>query len=495
MKITIVTATYNRTKEIENLYNSIKKQTHKNWEWIIVDDYSDIKNYHFVKSITLRDPRVKLLRNFNNRKQEYSRNKAIKLATGDIITNIDSDDDIPINRLEIINDAFTREKECDVLYGGWTLVRGDKQTYFSPNPYNPEDFFMANRINNNAAAWKRSCNLFYDEDYPYGCGDYSLWMCAIARGLRFMTADINLVFWKNNPGCHSIDKHTEMEHEAIEVRKFWSKPKISIIMPTYNRTTYLKDAIKSVTRQTFENWELLVVDDGSKLSRKAEYPKDYDPVIDEPPRLVKEYNEVKEIVDEFKDARIKYFRKENGGLSSALNFGLDRCNGDYIALLDDDDLWMCYHLEMLYKTIIGSNKKLDPGDKPIGVIYGQTSVGKIRADGNTIEVHRDCLCKPFKKRQDLLWMNHLTTCSVLFDKKIVYQKGLYFDESLDTHMDWDFWIRLSKDVEFLFLGIKSSIYRMHDNNMLAHSDNQVVGVTKVSSWEDMGKVQMKHIKF
>jgi len=472
--ISIVTATYNRTKEIENLYNSIKKQTHKDWEWIIVDDYSDIKNYHFVKSITLRDPRVKLLRNFNNRKQEYSRNRAIKIAKGDIITNIDSDDDIPINRLEIINDSFEREKGCDVLYGGWTLVRGDKKTYFSPNPYNPEDFFMANRINNNASAWKRSCNLFYDEDYPYGCGDYSLWMCAIARGLRFMTADINLVFWKNNPGCHSIDKKYEMEHEAIELRKFWSKPKISIIMPTYNRTTYLKEAIKSVMKQTFTNWELLVVDDGSKE---------------------KDVEDIKFIIDGFKDARIKYFRKENGGLSSALNYGLDRSNGDYIALLDDDDIWMCYHLKMLYKTIISVNKKLKKEAKPIGAIYGQCAVGEIRADENTIEVHNDGVCRPFVKRRDLIKANYLTTCSVLFDKKIVYRKGLYFDESLNTHMDWDFWIRLSKEVEFLYLGIKSSIYRMHNNNMLAHPNNRIVGVTKISSWEDMGKVQMKHLEF
>ncbi len=465
-KISIITANYNRFNSIKNLYESIKKQTYKNWEWIICDDYSDLKYYHKVKELVLNDKRVKLIRNQKNKKQEYSRNKAIKLATGDIITNIDSDDDIPINRLEIINDCFEREKECDILYGGWTLVRGDKKTYFSPNPYNPKDFFIENRINNNATAWKRSCNLFYDEDYPNGCGDYSMWMCAIARGLRFMTADVNLVFWKNNPGCMSIDKKYELEKEASRVRYFWSKPRISVIMPTYNRTKYLKEAIKCVVNQTFKNWELLVVDDGSDINN--------------------DINPVKAIVDEFKDARIKYFRKENGGLSSALNYGLDRAGGDYIALLDDDDIWFTFHLDMLYKVI---TKR-----KEVGVVYGQTTVGEVI--GNKINVMRDVLCGSFNNDVNkLLFANRLTTCSVLIDKSILYKNGLYFDETLKTHMDWDMWIRLTKYTKFLFLDIRSSIYRIHNQNMLAQNNNHIVGTALLSSKEDMGTVQMKHLKF
>ena len=476
MKISIVTANFNRAESIKVLYNSIKKQTHKDWEWIIVDDHSNLKYFYKIKELVINDKRVRLLRNNKNSKQAYSRNKAIKVASGDIITNIDSDDDIPMNRLEIINDAFTREKECDVLYGGWTLVKGDKKTYYSPNPYDPKDFFKANRINNNAAAWKRSCNLFYDEGYPGGCDDYSMWMCAIAKGLRFMTADINLVFWKNEPGCQSIDKKFELEKEASRVRHFWSKPRISIIMPTYNRTTFLKQAIQYVVNQTFYNWELLVVDDGSNSFYQEN---------------------VKKIIQGFKDDRIKYFRKEeNGGLSSALNHGLDRAKGDYIAFLDDDDIWMCYHLEMLYKIIIKFNKRPNKKEKQVGAIYGQTSVGIIREDGDTIEVLRDTICKPFTKINRLLESNHLTTCSILINKKIIYQHGLYFDETLKTHMDWDFWIRFYHYADLLFLPIRSSIYRMHDNNLLAHPDNNhIVGVTKISSWEDMGKIQMKHIIF
>ena len=468
MKISIITANWNRVKEIANLYNSIKKQTHKDWEWIIVDDHSEMQVFLQVKALFLKDKRVKLIRNAKNRKQAYSRNRAIKIATGDIINNIDSDDDIPENRLEIINDAFTREKECDILYGGWTLVQGDKKTYFSPNPFKAEEFMIENRINNNASAWKIDLNLFYDEDFNHGADDYSMWLCAIARGLRFMIADINLVFWKNEPGCQSVDNNLELVREAAEIRKFWKKPKITILMPTYNRNKYLKQAIQSVIRQTFTNWELLVIDDGS------------DPNIYQPPLI-------SNIVKEFKDNRIKYLYKENGGLSDALNYGLERSSGDYIALLDDDDVWLCFHLKMLYKLI----KKSDNG-----VVYGQTAVGHILEDNDTIEVYHEGMCANFNNDQkQFIQRNFLTTCSVLFDKSIVFKHGLFFDETLKTHMDWDFWINLFKFTKFCFVPIRSSIYRMHDSNMLAHKGKVVLGVTKLSSWEDMGIVQMRHIKF
>ena len=485
MKITIITANYNRVDEIQNLYNSIKKQTHKDWEWIICDDHSTMSNFLNVKKLLCEDDRVKLIRNQENRKQAYSRNRCIKLAKGDIITNIDSDDDIPENRLEIINDSFTREKEGDIVYGGWTLVSGDKQMYFPPNPFKPREFFIENRINNNAAAWKRSLNLFYDEDYPICADDYSMWMSAIARGLNFMVADINMVFWKQEKGCQGVDKNEEMAREAKHIREFWKKPKVSILMPTYNRTKYLKQAIQSVMDQTFTNWELLVIDDGSKFLTRNVYPKDYDALRDGPVDKVEEYNPVKEIVDSFKDARIKYLRKENGGLSDALNYGLERSQGDYIAMLDDDDVWLEFHLKMLYK-IIKKGKE--------GVVYGQTGVGAILEDNDTIEVHKEDLCHSFENNKNkLACFNHLTTCSVMFDKSIIFKYGLFFDETLNTHMDWDFWIKLTKYTKFSFINIKSSVYRMHNNNMLAPSNNKIVGVTKLSSWNDAGKVQMKHL--
>ena len=91
-------------------------------------------------------------------------------------------------------------------------------------------------------------------------------------------------------------------------------PKISVIVPVYNVEKYLRRCIDSILSQTFSDFELLLIDDGSK-------------------------DKSGEICDEYaaKDARVRVFHKENGGVSSARNLGLDNAKGDWITFSDSDD--------------------------------------------------------------------------------------------------------------------------------------------------------------
>lgn len=98
-------------------------------------------------------------------------------------------------------------------------------------------------------------------------------------------------------------------------------PLISIILPTYNRAGFLPAALQSVLAQTYERWELILVDDGST-------------------------DETVEIVKQFDDSRISYYYQENQGVSAARNYGISRCSGDVIALLDSDDEWFPNKLEV-----------------------------------------------------------------------------------------------------------------------------------------------------
>ncbi|MFI5451278.1 glycosyltransferase family 2 protein [Pedobacter sp. UC225_61] len=90
--------------------------------------------------------------------------------------------------------------------------------------------------------------------------------------------------------------------------------KVSVIVPCYNQAKYLEQCFTSLTNQTYSNWECILVDDGS---------------TDETEKIGSEWAQ--------KDARIKYYKKSNGGLSSARNFGLSHINGDFIQFLDADD--------------------------------------------------------------------------------------------------------------------------------------------------------------
>ena len=93
-------------------------------------------------------------------------------------------------------------------------------------------------------------------------------------------------------------------------------PKISIIIPVYNAEKYLRNCLDSVLNQSFADWEMLLVDDGS---------------TDASPSICDEYAA--------KDGRIRVFHKENGGVSSARNLGLDNAKGEYITFIDSDDWW------------------------------------------------------------------------------------------------------------------------------------------------------------
>ena len=94
-------------------------------------------------------------------------------------------------------------------------------------------------------------------------------------------------------------------------------PKISVIIPVYNTEKFLHRCIDSVLVQTYKDFELLLIDDGSKDSSRA-------------------------ICDEYaaKDARLRVFHKENGGVSDTRNYGLDLAHGKYLMFLDSDDFWL-----------------------------------------------------------------------------------------------------------------------------------------------------------
>lgn len=107
-----------------------------------------------------------------------------------------------------------------------------------------------------------------------------------------------------------------------------NSPLISIIIPVYKVEKYLPDCLDSLLAQTYRNFELLLVDDGSP---------------DNCWEIMQQYAQ--------KDSRIRVFQKENGGVSSARNFGLDRANGDYIGFVDSDDTVEPHYLEWLYDAI------------------------------------------------------------------------------------------------------------------------------------------------
>jgi len=129
------------------------------------------------------------------------------------------------------------------------------------------------------------------------------------------------------------------------------KPFFSIIVPTYNRAHLISKAIESVIAQSFVNWELIIVDDGST-----------DKTMD----LIASYQE--------KDTRIRYIYQENAERSAARNNGIDHAKGEYICFLDSDD----YYLKKNLNTFITQPSRM-------------TTMDAWRKDRKECEIKRMCL--------------------------------------------------------------------------------------------------------
>lgn len=211
---------------------------------------------------------------------------------------------------------------------------------------------------------------------------------------------------------------------------------VSIIMPTYNGSKWLKNAILSIQNQTYRNWELLVIDDGSS-DNTAQIVAD----------LVRN------------DSRVRYFKNEqNLGIQKTLNRGLDEAKGVYIARLDDDDSWA--DVQKLQKQVDFLNQN------PMHVLVG-TGVIMVNEEGK--ELFRYLLPeKDYEIRRKLLSKNCFAHSSVMFKRDAVKKFGGYGDgEDVKHFEDYDLWMKLGTVGKFSNLPIYGLSYRMREGSLSA----------------------------
>lgn len=190
-------------------------------------------------------------------------------------------------------------------------------------------------------------------------------------------------------------------------------PRVSVVIPSYNRADMLDISVVSVLGQIFKDFELLVIDDGST-------------------------DHTKEKVSSFNDERIKYIYKQNGGVSSARNVGIDNAKGEFIAFLDDDDFWPADYLQKMIKVM--------DVDKEIGLAYCKTVFVK---DGNIIKTDDTKRCFSGDITEKLFQMSSIWPSAAFIRKEIIKDKR--FDLNLTASEDSDFFLRLSVGIKCLFV--------------------------------------------
>jgi glycosyltransferase involved in cell wall biosynthesis len=205
-------------------------------------------------------------------------------------------------------------------------------------------------------------------------------------------------------------------------------PKVSVIIPTYNRGYIVGEAIESVLSQTFDDFEIMVVDDGST-------------------------DNTRNVVNFINDNRIKYFYKNNGGVSSARNMGLDKAAGEYIAFLDSDDLWPENYLQTMVTHL---------QTKPeYGAAYCATTLQK--PDGQIIKYDNFGRCKSGQITRYLFKNSVIWPSVAVLRKEAV--NSMFFDELLTNAEDSDFFLRVSVQTKFLFVPDIKVTRRLSPDNL------------------------------
>ncbi len=209
-------------------------------------------------------------------------------------------------------------------------------------------------------------------------------------------------------------------------------PLVSVIIPAFNSEKYIEQAINSAISQTYQNLEIIVVDDGS---------------TDRTLEIVKQLSE--------KDNRIKYFSIPPAGRPSVpRNFGIQKANGEFIAFLDSDDLWHKRKIANQLKRLIESPSA--------AFIYSMSiTFGAVSLFSTQFEL----LPLPFraaKNRNDLLKIgNTIPLSSVIVRKDNLLDVNGFDEDPLLQIEDYDLWIRLSEINDFVFLPALFVKYRIH----------------------------------
>jgi len=227
----------------------------------------------------------------------------------------------------------------------------------------------------------------------------------------------------------------------------------SIIIPVFNKEKFIQKTIESVLNQTFHDFELLLINDGSTDTSEQQIHK-------------------------IKDERIRYFSQENKGVARTRNFGIENAKSDYICFLDADDFWFPNFLEVMHSYI----QKL-PGKDVFSCSY------EIETGKRTYPAHYSVNCTNnyqivnyFEASQNgsIIWTSGVTI------KKDVFDKVGAFDEKVKIGEDTDLWIRIGLEFPIVFI-CKTLARYVYDEKSISRSWHYIFEETSFLKYAEIEK--------
>jgi glycosyltransferase involved in cell wall biosynthesis len=214
-------------------------------------------------------------------------------------------------------------------------------------------------------------------------------------------------------------------------------PRVSVVIPTYNALKFLPQTIASVMAQTFQDFELLLIDDGSS-----------DGTAD----WVAQYNQNTD------GHKIQFFQQQRGGVSVARNLGIQNAQGEFIAFLDADDLWVPTKLAQQVNYLNQHPR--------VGLVHGAIA---LMDEAGTL-TGRVLSSKPIASSLPRLLTQNAVACQTVLVRRSCFEQAGRFDSQADTVEDWDLWMRVARfypivglpEVLAHYRQVESSLSRSHE---------------------------------
>lgn len=214
-------------------------------------------------------------------------------------------------------------------------------------------------------------------------------------------------------------------------------------MPVYNSERFLNEAISSVLKQSYDDIELVIINDGS---------------TDNSDRIIRNY---------ISNDKVKYISKANSGPANTRNVGIKSSNGDYIAFLDSDDVWLAHKIETQIKRL---------NETDADIIYSRRSI---------IDEHSNIICEHDERKlyagsilNELYVDNFVCLSSVLLKNEVFNRVG-FFNEHMRMSEDYDFWLRAALSSRFEYVNEELLQYRIHGLQASARYLERLIAVDEI----------------
>jgi GT2 family glycosyltransferase len=478
IKVSAIVSAYNSEIFIRGcLYDLINQTLFEKGvlEIVVVNSGSNQNEEEIVKDFQNRFDNIKYIK--TERETVYQAwNRGIKLASGKYITNANTDDRHRKDALEVMADVLESSTNIGLVYADQYVTKKGNQAFEKHDVagyFEWPEFDRIQLIHCSACGpqpmWRKSLHEkygYFNESLKVA-GDYEWWLRISDKvQLKHIPEKLGLYMLSDA----SIEHHYTgaMRNETLKIRLDYAQqtqlktldyskykatfltlknqdhPLVSVIIPTYNRLGKLKNAVESVLSQTYENYEIIIVNDAGE--------------------------DVTRVINEFNNGKLKLLNSSmNKGLAAARNIGIKAAKGEYIAFLDDDDIFYKNHLQVAINNLDSLNK----------VIYTDAVRKTYLKDGEKYILQSETV--PYSidyDRNKVLIGNIAPVNCFVFEKSLIEKAGT-FDESLPVLEDWEFWLRLSTIANFKHIKENTvEVNWYNDGSTLTSSKAEEFGKTR-----------------